>query len=93
MPIASARNAREVLLRVARCNAECQRRTGAIDVCKIAAILEKALRDPTLSPGVLLGLAEFIGTAVDGSVIDLRSWKPLERYSPHYREPPTVPLR
>jgi hypothetical protein len=78
----SGRSAKELLLRIERCNAESKARRGELDILRIAAILEAALSEPQGHSGLMLGLAEFIGTAVDGSAIDLHDWTPLEHVEP-----------
>ena len=69
--------ARELLLRIESCNRGAIGKTGEFNLHAVADLLDRALEEPAGRQGLLLGLAEFIATAVDGSPIDIHKWVPL----------------
>lgn len=50
--------------------------TGSIDVAALCVILEPAVSDPKQRRAVISAVAEFIGTAFDGTVINVSDWTP-----------------
>jgi hypothetical protein len=73
-----------LLLEISRCNRRSKEETGDIDPAQIAAIIEDALAQPSSRRELVLQLAEYLGTAVDGSAMNAESWRPLEHF-PHLR--------
>lgn len=69
------------MLDIARCVRRTRAETGDIDPVRIAEILERAL-----TPGAryrrsfMLELAEYLGTAAEGTALDPETWKPLEHF-------------
>jgi hypothetical protein len=79
MPLAAAAR----LFRELRdCNQKSIHRTGDINVSDLADCIDKALQDEVNRRGVMLAIAEFVGTALDGAAIDPKTWKPLARLTP-----------
>lgn len=62
-----------------RCNKKSIAKTGDINASDLADCIEDALQDEVTRRGVMLAVAEFVGTALDGAVIDPTSWQPLQR--------------
>jgi hypothetical protein len=73
------------MLDIARCCQRSREATGDIDPAQIAGIIERALARRGSRPELLLELAEYLGTAVEGTALDPFTWKPLEHF-PHLRD-------
>lgn len=69
------RAAKRLFRRLNKCNKACISKTGDIDPASIADILEHALEDDVSHRAVMLALAEFIGNALDGGVMDMEDWR------------------
>lgn len=85
-----ARLAKELLLKVERCNRESVEKSGDLDLEKVADLLDAALQEPRSRRGIMLALAEYLATAVDYKVIELASWHPLEYFDRNQKSPTPV---
>lgn len=72
-----ARAARELLLKADRLIKDAASRGEDVDLLQIHALFVDALQDGPHKRGLQLALIQFIVGALEGSVIDLRSWQPL----------------
>jgi hypothetical protein len=78
--------AKRLMLDIARCVRRTRASSGDIDPEKIAEILERALAPHArYRRNLLLGLAEYLGTAAEGTALDPETWRPLEHF-PHLRD-------
>lgn len=71
---------KRLLLEIGRCNRRSKEETGDIDPAQIAALIEDALSRSTERRELVLQLAEYLGTAVDGSALTAENWQPLEHF-------------
>lgn len=69
-----AKAIKAAFLEMQRRNLTAIRSTGEIQPERLAPILEKTLSDPRLHAPFVLALAEYVGTALDGSIIDISNW-------------------
>lgn len=80
MPRDPLRSAQRLLKRIQKCNRQCIAGTGNIDPAMIADLIQAALNDDIEHRGLLLAISEYLGSAIEGDVIDLETWQPLEHY-------------
>lgn len=79
MPLASAAR---LFRQLRECNQKSIHKSGDINVSDLADCIEVALQDEVNRRGIMLAIAEFVGTALDGAAIDPKTWKPLARLTP-----------
>lgn len=68
--------AKRIFHRIDECNRASVATTGEIDTKGISAIIRTGLADPALRSALIIALAEFVGTALDGTVLELSAWAP-----------------
>lgn len=76
-------SAKRLMQEIARCCERSREASGDIDPALIAEILERALTRPKRE--LMLGLAEYLGTAAEGTALDPYTWAPLEHF-PHLKK-------
>lgn len=80
---AGAWHAHAMLCEVKRCNSRAIRKTGDFDIAAVVRILARhSDGEPDHHAGYLTALAEFLAQALDGAVLDLSRWKPLDLPKP-----------
>ena len=70
--------AKRLLQQIAKVNRESVASTGEYDLKRSSRLIEGAVGSTRHRRQVAVGLAEFLGTAIEGSVIDLGSWMPVD---------------
>jgi hypothetical protein len=88
-----ARSAKELLLKVERCNKAAVAEMGELDLHAVADLIERCLREPRGRDGLLLALAEFIATAVNGDPIDIHDWTPLAYFDAYSKAGEHLPVK
>jgi hypothetical protein len=80
-----ARAAKELLLRLQRLVREAAANGQDPDIVQILALAEEADADSRTRRGLRLAICEYIVSALQGNVIDISFWRPLEDLDPHHR--------
>lgn len=77
MPKAAAR-VKEAFLEMDRRNRAAISHGRDIDRAGISEVIESCVNDPRLRLLFIAALSEFIGVALDGTVVDLSTWDPFK---------------
>lgn len=85
-----ARVAKDLLLRVEKVVREAADEGQDADLIRIHALFVETLADASAKRGIQLALIQYVVSAMEGNVIDLRTWQPLSRSDPYEAPPPLV---